>query len=488
MSTAANAITSLRLKRRALSLGAVKAFDNAMQFLLPVVLVRCLDAASFGEYRLLWLAVGTVAALAPLGVQATIFYFLPHSDAAARRLYIQQTAMFLAVTGLLGGLLLSSFNPWLPATLAPLVRHGALVPVFVTLWVVANLLDYLPTAEERIGVQALLTLSTSLLRTLVLAAGAWLTGDMAVLVWLLVAVALFKLALLAGYVARYHGWRRPWASREAFAGQMRYGLPFGVSSALYVARSQADQWVAASLFSLQSFAAFSIGAMVGQIVNIFRASVVEAFFPSMSRMAAAGDMKSAMEMNAHANEIVGWALYPMLAFLFFFADDLVSLVYTHAYVDAAPVMRVYAVGLLVLVIELSSLLQIMRQGVFNAVLYAAMLGIAVAVSWLAGSRFGLPGAAAGSVVALYLDRLVMLHHIAGLTGVPVRRQQHWGRLAWLLAAAAIACALASALASALPDAWLARAPHLVRLACGVLVVAAAYGAATYRRYIAPALR
>ena len=58
MSTAAKAISLQRLKRRALSLGTVKVFDQAINFLLPVVLVRCLDTATFGEYRLLWLAGG----------------------------------------------------------------------------------------------------------------------------------------------------------------------------------------------------------------------------------------------------------------------------------------------------------------------------------------------------------------------------------------------------------------------------------------------
>ena len=48
MNTAAKAVSLSRLKRRAFSLGVVKAFDQALQFLLPILLVRCLDAATFG--------------------------------------------------------------------------------------------------------------------------------------------------------------------------------------------------------------------------------------------------------------------------------------------------------------------------------------------------------------------------------------------------------------------------------------------------------
>lgn len=485
MSAAANAIRAGGLKRRALSLGAVKAFEQLMQFLLPVVLVRCLDAATFGEYRLLWLATGTVMALAPLGTPAALFYFLPRSDATARRRHVHQTLLLLAVTGALGALALSPLNPWQPATLAPLqARHHLLVAAFIGLWVLGSVLDYLPTVEERIRLQALVTVSTSVVRTVLLAAGAWLTGDLTVLLWLLLAVVLFKLLLLAGYVGRFHGWRRPWLHRASLAAQLRYGAPFGLSGAFYILRSQADQWVAASLFALHSFAAFSIAAIVQQVVGLVRTSVVQAFFPSMSRLEAAGDMPGAMEMNARANEMVAWVLYPALAFIFAFAPDLVSLVFTHVYLDAVPVMRVYIVGLVVVVVELATLLQLLRQGLFNATLNAAMLCASVAVSWTAGAHLGLAGAAAGSVVALYADRVVTLRRIAALTGVPVLRQQRWARLAQLLASAALAAAAAAALAHAFLDGQ----PRFARVLCGALVLGLLYAAATWRSFLAPALR
>ena len=48
------------LERRAISLGSANALDYALQFLLPIVLTRTLDPHSFGEYRLLWLAIGVM--------------------------------------------------------------------------------------------------------------------------------------------------------------------------------------------------------------------------------------------------------------------------------------------------------------------------------------------------------------------------------------------------------------------------------------------
>jgi O-antigen/teichoic acid export membrane protein len=477
MSAAAKAIAAQGLARRALSLGAVKAFDHALQFLLPVVLVRCLDAHTFGEYRLLWLAIGTVMALAPFAMPGALYYFLPRSDEPTRRLYVHQTIAFLSVTGLLAAFILSPLNPWMPAALAPLMKYGALVPAFVALWVVTVLLDYLPTIEERIPLQAYANISLAAARALLVAGAAWLTADMGVILWLLLAVVILKFGLLIAYIQRFHGWKRPWFNGSVFRGQIGYTAPFGVSSACYVLRGQADQWVAASLFTLHSFAAFSIAAILGQVVNMFRQSVVEAFMPSMSRMEAAGQLKNMMEMNSRANAMVGMLLFPLLGFVFAFAEDIVGLVYTAEYVDAAPVMRVYVIGMLALVVELNSVLQLLRQGMFNLGVSVVVLAVSVPLSLIGGVQLGLAGAAIGSAVALYLDRFIVLRRIAAISGVPVREQQHWASLARHLAWAVIATL----------GAWLvghhlfAGSPIIVRLAMGGAVLAAVYGAVNWKQ-------
>src|SRR5678816_2887939 len=105
-------------------------------------------------------------------------------------------------------------------------RYGALVPAFVVLWVVAVLLDFLPTIEERIPLQAYATVSVAAARALLIAGGAWLTHDMGVILWLLLAVVLLKVALLLAYVQRFHGWERPWFRGQVFGGQIRYTAPF----------------------------------------------------------------------------------------------------------------------------------------------------------------------------------------------------------------------------------------------------------------------
>jgi O-antigen/teichoic acid export membrane protein len=469
MSAAARTIAAKGLARRAISLGAVKGFDHALQFLLPVVLVRCLDSATFGEYRLLWLAVGTVMALAPLNMPEALYFFLPRSDPPKRRLYVHQTLLFLALSGLVCALILSPWNPLVPEAMVPLARYGALVPMFVALWVVTCVLDLLPTVDERVPWQACATVCVAVLRTGLLAAGAFYTGDMGVLLWLLLGVVLVKLVLLSIYIQRHHGWGRPWFRRAEFTDQVRCAVPFGAASALYSLRGLTDQWIAASLFALQSFAAFSIAAIVAPLVHVVRSSVLEAFLPSMSRMQATGDVRGMLEMNARANVMVARLLYPGLAFLFFFAEDVIALVYTASYVDAAPAMRLYIVGVTLLAVEVGSVVLLLREGPFCVKVGLIALALSAFVSWQGAQHLGLAGAAAGSVAALYVDRVLTLRRISRRTGVPFLRLQHWGALAGLLGLAAASAAIAWSATHV----WMG-ANGLARVAVGALVLAALY--------------
>jgi len=458
------------LGARALTLGAANALEYLLQFLLPVVLVRCLEPEAFGEYRLLWLAVGTVMAILTQAMPGSLYYFLPRADAEGKRLYINQALVALAAAGLAAAWAVSAWNPWLPPQLAALARHEFVVPAFVLLWVVASLLDLLPTVEERVAWQARATIGLAALRAAALATTAALTGELAPVLAVLLAFVACKVGVLLWYIARYHGLRGPLLRRHTFAHQVGYVAPFGAASALYCLRLQADQWAAAAFFALTSFAAFTIGAMLAPLITVLRKSVSHAFLPSMSRSQAAGDMARMLELNSRANVMVGALALPLLAFAFAFAEDVVTLVFTARYLEAAPVMRVYILGVAALVVELASLTFLLQQGGFVLRLALAALALSVTLSLAGAHAFGLAGAALGSTAAVYLDLAVTLRRLARRTGVPVRALQDWRALGLLLAFAAGGAALAWMLAGHL----LPGAGAPARLAAGALVHAAVY--------------
>jgi O-antigen/teichoic acid export membrane protein len=274
-----------------------------------------------------------------------------------------------------------------------------------------------------------------------------LTRELAPVLLVLLAFVAFKAALLLVYIARAHGLRGPILRWRVFADQLIYAAPLGAAGALYGLRVQADQWVVAALFPLGMFAAFSIAAVLGPLMNLCRQSVNFAFLPVMSRRQAAGDIAGMLALNSRGNIMIGAIVLPLFAFAFVFAEDLVTLVYTAAYLDAAPVMRVYIIGIAALVIELSGIMMLMRQAVFVMGVNVVGLLLAVALSWTGAVHIGLVGAAIGSVVVIYLDRIATLLRIARLTGVRIRQLQDWTTLALLALFAVLAALLAWAVAA-----------------------------------------
>lgn len=458
------------LKQRALTLGSANAFDYGMQFLLPIVLVRCLSTEEFGQYRLLWLVVMTVMAIVPLAMSQSLYYFLPRSDAEHKRLYTHQTLVYLLAVGLIGGLAVSSWNPLLPLAIAPLERFGWLIPCLVLFWVSTSLLDVLPTIEERVSWQAGVTVALSVLRTLALAIGAYLTADLTVVIWLLLGLLLFKFMLLLHFMAKTQGLGQPWVRWPSLLGQLRHAAPFGISSSLFTLRAQTDQWVVASLFSVQSFASFSIAAVLSPLVNLFRLSVNHAFLPSMSRLHASGDMPGMLELNSRANVMVGRMVFPLLAFAFVFAEEMVTLVYTDSYLEAAAVMRVYLFGLLAMVVELFSITLLLKEGVFALRLNLLLLALSGLLSWGGATLYGLPGAAAGSVLMLYFDRVATLRRISMRIGLPLIKLQDWRTLALLISIAAVS----GSLAWVTTHYYLPMSGPLLRMLVGGAVLAATY--------------
>jgi O-antigen/teichoic acid export membrane protein len=150
----------------------------------------------------------------------------------------------------------------------------------------------------------------------------------------------------------------------------------------------------------------------------------------------------------------------------------VTVVYTAAYVDAAPVMRVYTIGFLAGVIELATITLLLRQGGFVMRLNLLVLPLSVALSWWAAHQFGFAGAAAGSVTAIYVDRIVTLRRVALRSGVPFRGLQDWRALGQLMLSAALAAIPAWCICVL----YFGSSAPLVRLALGGAVLAAGYAA------------
>ena len=429
--------SDFRMRSSALTLAVAGGVDYGLQLIVPFFLVRFLDPTVFGQYRLLWLLAGTALAVAPAFMPQSLFYFLPRAAPQNKRLLIGNVLIYLAVAACLVATFSIGWNPILPAVAEQLFfQTYSVSTVFIALWVVASLLDVLPTAEGRAHWQSGAMIFLAICRTLLLAGAAFISGDILLLSCAVLAVAAVKLTLLAYFLYQRH--ERPSWELAGIKKQLIYCLPFAIGNALFLLRIQADQWVVASKLAPSQYAVFSIAATVLPLAALIRQPLINAMMPDLNQLHALGDYKKVSQLISKTNGTMAFFLLPISGGLFAVAPELVNIVYTHRYADVAPIMRVYLVGLMMMAFAMGHVLPALERGRFAALNSAFCLLLSIVLSVVGLDLFGMPGAALGSVITLCVGEFLSTHIVSRMLGTEMRHLLAWQSLRLPLFATAFA--------------------------------------------------
>lgn len=427
------------LTRNTLLLTLSGAIEFGLQFAIPMIFVRQLDPATFGQYRLMWLMAATALALGPAFMPQSLYYFLPRAAPDQQRVYIGNVLAWLALAGCVLAFAASGLNPWLPDKVLRLfsASHG-LSSLFLLCWVVASIMTALPTAEGRVRWQFGADLTVAFLRTGMLAAAAIFTQDIAWVVAAMLGEALLRIGMGVAYLMTRPGGGRITPHVRALATQLRYAFPFALGNGLFLLRGQADQWVAAALLPTAAFGMFSIGAVVLPFITLVRQPINNVMMPRLNKAFADGDLGAIRGLLRTSSTALTLGLVPLAGVLVCVAPQLVEIVYTGHYAPAVPVMRIYLLGMMMQALATGYLLPALERGRFAAANNACCLALSIAAS-IAGARlWGLPGAACGSVLAFAVSEAWSLRVVAHTLHAPALGLLPWRTL--------VPCGLGSVLA------------------------------------------
>lgn len=419
------------IKNQVLSLGAARLIDYCMQFVLPMVLARVFEPAEYGQYMLLWLVVSTTLIVTNLYMTQGLFYVLPHSRSENEKTHnVLNTLVFLAATGFLAAAAVNPWFPLLPERFVVLNAHAWVMPIFVLLWTACQLLDTLPTAEEHIRWHCWAIIGLSSFRAILLAWLAWFFRDIDVVFLGLVFFACIKLLVLLAYIFVYHPVRNWGVDRALLWAQLTYSVPFGVGSGLFLLRNQGDQWIAAYLFAPAEYSLFVIGMYLGPFLTLIRESINSAVLPKLSRFHAEGKREPLLELARKTNTHTALVLFPVLIWFFIFSGDIIEVIFSTVYRDAASVMRIFILSYLTQTFEVNNLFRIFGGGRYSIYLSLGLLVPAIAISYWSGVTFGLWGVALGALVVTYSGETLKLRYVARQLALPMGRIVDWS--SWLI--------------------------------------------------------
>jgi O-antigen/teichoic acid export membrane protein len=409
------------IRRKAGFLATAGLLEYALQLAVPVILVRHLTKQEFGDYRLMWLVAETGLILFPLFLPQSLFYFLPRAAPGTRPKLVGNTFASLFVLGGLSILLLLVLMPVLPSSIAGLERHSPLIQIFVGTWILASILDVLPTADGRAEWQACAAIGFAILRTAGLAGAAVASGDIGWLLVVMCGLATLKVGLAVFYAL--------FAAREPGLGfdgqlarmQLKYSLPFAMADGFFLLRARADQWVVAANFSSSAFALISIASVVMVVGTLTRQPLGNALLPSISSLVGEGNLDGARKLISKGYLLMGCLLPPVFGLLIATADDLVELIYTRQYLGAVSLMRIYLLGQIATVFGAGQLLWVFGFGRQAATISATALLLSIALSIIGLQIFGLAGVVAGSIASLILWEWWALAKVAKALGTSIAK-------------------------------------------------------------------
>ncbi len=444
---------------KTLVLASGKALGALSAVILTAVLTRALSVEQYATHKQALLLFAIASPLLMLGLPKALYYFLPGEPRRARAALVENLGLLLAgglafaLAVLLGGAGLAAERFDNPA-LADAARWVA--PYGLAMFPMAALGACL-VARDRVGALVRFNLGSRAL-LVALAAGAGVVYGTA-------EATLAAHALWGGVMLVPALWmmgravRRPvkpipldgtdatppvqatpptpperpgW---QGMAAQLRFAVPLGLASLLGTLSAQLDKLIVSAMCSTEDFAIYATGAIELPLIGVVTGAMSAVVLPELTRFYKAGTPERIVGLWQGAMKTALLILAPVMFGVLLTGPELMSVLFSATYTEAATPLRIYA------------LLLPLRAAVYGSVLMAtdntrwvtasAAFGLALngILSVIGVGLFGYAGAAWATVLTTYGVVAFMLRPMGRALGCHPLSLIPWRRVAVVLVAA-----------------------------------------------------
>lgn len=391
---------------------AVLAFGRGISFLIaaitPFFLVRIFNLGEYGEYREIMLIISTVSAILPLGMSQSLVYFFPHYP-EDKKVYLARTLLSLALVGGVGVLVLMVGRPLLtPYVTSPRLFHNMhWILISAVLLTLSLVVETVLVAEKQIVLLGKVLIVSRLARGVVIV-GLSLTGNVIYVLYGLIAWWALKLVLSLWYFQAKFRLLPIRLHLSRAGGQLNYAMPIALCGMFYELTQVADKYLISFYLGAEQFAIYSVGCYEIPLLVIVFQSIADVLLPRAVEMKRTGDLDGVIRTWHSGAELSFMFAWPMFAFAFFFADDIIPVLFTSTYTAAVPVFRITMINILIAATRYGLITRVFAKTWFD---FAATLGsFAVMLPFciLGVQRYGLVGAAWALILGKVLNATAQL--------------------------------------------------------------------------------
>lgn len=416
---------------------------------IPLVLARWMALREYGTYKQLFLVSQTLSYVLPLGMAQSLYFFIPRSD--RKRPYFVQTIAFMTVTGVLAALGLFALEGVIGRAFSnpDLASYRWEQAVYVICFMASYSLEISLTTQGKTRHSAVVYLVSDTLRAAAMVVPVLLGYG---LKGLMVAVAGFAVVrYLCAWAVMLRSGEGPAFDRRLFMSQLLYALPFGAAMLVAIPQQYAHQYVVSSSVSPELFAIYAVGCFQLPVVDLLYTPTSEVLMVRLGELDKEGRGEEGVGAFREATAKLALAFFPLAAFLFAAAPDLIEALFGARFAAAAPLFRVSVVGVALATMPMDGVLRARNQTRWLFWAYAAKAAVTVPLVWVGVRRFGMMGAIGSWAVAEAFGKGMLLARMPKALGASLRRCIPWRQLGRASAcAAAAACGVAVVRALARP--------------------------------------
>ena len=329
------------LKVQSATLLIAKSLGLSFNIILPLLIVRAMDANDVGVYRQVFLLVTNAAAILPLGFSLSAFYFLNREGERGERVianivFFNTTmggiafALLLFFPGVLGAI----FNNTDVTVLAPEIG------LLIWLWVVSSFLETAALANQEVSLASAFIVVGQFSKLVFMGSAVFLFATVESFVYAAILQCTLQIGILIIYLVRRHGYFWRFLDLRFFRQQLTYALPFGLASLVYIAQTDIHNYFVSYGFGPVGYAIYSQGCFQLPLIAILFESVSAIFIPRMSRLQSEGNRPEMLALTVAGSQKLALVYFPLFVFLMVVSWEFITTLFTDQYSSSVPIFRI----------------------------------------------------------------------------------------------------------------------------------------------------
>jgi O-antigen/teichoic acid export membrane protein len=445
-------------------LASARLLNQALALLSPLLLVRLLEISEYGRYRQFMATSMFITSLAGFALSANLNYLIARSP-ERQAIDITNTCLLMLAVSLVSALVIVIARQWI----VPPEIYSAwpLLAVYVFLFLNLEVLVSYWLAHRQTYQVMGYTLAMTVWRiATLLAATFWLHDVEMIFVTIVCAEALKNLWI---YIwLRRRGLLVFRWDREAMREQVRLVAPLGAGSVFYK-MNDFGKVVVANQMGPVPLAIYTTAAYQVPLVNIVQGALADVIFPDMVKRSKT-DPSQGLLLWKRAQVLIFAAICPAWLLITYFAEPLVRLLFTDAYVAATPYFQVFLLLMVRQCFQFSTPLRSVEDNASfaHANLVALVINAGLIITLM--PKYGLWGPTFGLIVGQTWTSIYLGSRVLKRYQLPLSELCQWGKLGLALISSMVALAALHASQLYLPDGTFG-------VAAGLATFALVYGVA-----------